>query len=91
MKAMEVIKVDARRNKSITLNEILSKPLNNPAWIDTTESNRIFDEIQENNRSGRDYVKKHHSSLYEPIVDYGLTNLLLDIINWFKNKFKKNK
>ena len=51
MKPMVVTKVDARRNKNITFNEVMQKPLNNPDWIDTTEANRIFDEAEEKNRN----------------------------------------
>ena len=55
---MTVTKVDYTKNPKATLNEILSRPLNNPNWIDTKEANRIFDEIQENNFNGRDYVTR---------------------------------
>ena len=58
IEAMVVTEVDARRNPKATLNEILSRPLNNPDWIDTKEANRIFDEIQVNIFNGRDYVTR---------------------------------
>jgi len=40
-----------KRNAYSTKNEVMQKPLNNPDWIDTTEANRIFDEVEEENRN----------------------------------------
>lgn len=65
MRPMKVFKVDARSNPSITLNEILAKPRNNPKWIDTTTENKIFDEIQNNIRYKRDYILTKKKNIYE--------------------------
>ena len=63
MKPMTVTKVDARRDKNITFNEVLNKPLNNPDWIDTTEANRSFDKVQKENINQGDYVYRHKPDL----------------------------
>lgn len=84
---MTVTKVDARRNPSITLNEILSRPLNNPDWIDTKEANRIFDTIQENNFNKRDYITRETKLDRLEESKYGFTELLLECLMWFKYKF----
>lgn len=49
LEPMKVVKVDARRNPSITFNEVMSKPLNNAPWIDTTSANEDFDRVQQEN------------------------------------------
>ena len=63
MKPMLVYKVDARRNKNITFNEVMQKSLNNPDWIDTTEANRIFNEVQRENVNQGVYNYKHKPDL----------------------------
>lgn len=55
LKPMNVIKVDARSNKNATFNEVMNKPLNNPDWIDSTESNRAFERVQQEIRNKGEY------------------------------------
>jgi len=70
MKPMVVTKVDARRNKNITFNEVMQKPLNNPDWIDTTEANRIFNEAEkENNNKGHFSFSKQFKGVMHKIFN----------------------